>query len=675
MRHIYNVMCLSVLLPLDIMAETKQNNNEGSAPIELDQVVVTGTRTNKTLKNTPVQTRVISRADIVNSDASNIQELLTQELPGVEYSFAQNQLTHLNFCGFGGQSVLFLIDGERLAGETMDDVDFLRLSMMSVERVEIVKGAASALYGSNANGGVINIITKAPQNGWQLNVDGRTRIGKREENRYGIDFALSNGRVSNMFTYSGTNTASFSVKNGPAAHAATNFYVHSYYGDRTRNVSDRLTWRPADNLRLSFNGGYYFRDKQTATLTLPDHYRDLMFGANVRWDVTKRDNLTLTYAFDQFDKAQHSTVTDRCVRTYSNVQQSLRLLYDHTFTGNDVLTVGGDYMRDYMFNTKTAEGKYRQYSADAFAQYDWNVNERFEVVGAVRYDYFSDGNTHQFTPKFNLRYRLIDNLTLRAGYGMGFRTPTLKEKYYIFNMVGIWDIVGSNIVGYELKPELSHNFNVSAEYGRSGLYLMGSAYYTLIKNRITPGVPRMKKDFPGEAALLGTDKWLPYTNIERYSSYGCDVTVQKRWNNGIEARLSYAYVHEELPRDANGEAINNQYQPARPHSLTARVEWDKQFVKNYGVSIALSGRVLSAVDNIEFVDYQTRGADGKLLRTNVHYGAYTLWKLQATQRIYDKVRLTLTIDNIFDYNPTYHYFNSPFTDGVAVMVGAVLSLK
>ena len=71
-----------------------------------------------------------------------------------------NQQTHLNFSGFGGQGVLFLIDGERLAGETMDDVDFSRLTMDNVERIEIGKGAASALYGSNAVGGVVNIITK-----------------------------------------------------------------------------------------------------------------------------------------------------------------------------------------------------------------------------------------------------------------------------------------------------------------------------------------------------------------------------------------------------------------------------------------------------------------------------------------------------------------------------------
>lgn len=128
----------------------------------LDQVVVTGTRTPKSLLSTPVQTLVISGDDIRKADATDLRDLLSQVLPGVEFSYAMNQQTHMNFAGFGGQSVLVLVDGQRLAGETMDDVDFARLDMQDVDHIEIVKSAASALYGSNAAGGVINIITKMP---------------------------------------------------------------------------------------------------------------------------------------------------------------------------------------------------------------------------------------------------------------------------------------------------------------------------------------------------------------------------------------------------------------------------------------------------------------------------------------------------------------------------------
>ncbi len=118
----------------------------------LDECVVTGTRTPKLLKDVPIQTRLITAEDIKKVDATNIQDLLQQELPGVEFSYAMNQQINMNFSGFSGQSVLILVDGERLAGETMDNVDFTRLNMSNVARIEIIKGAASALYGSNAAG-------------------------------------------------------------------------------------------------------------------------------------------------------------------------------------------------------------------------------------------------------------------------------------------------------------------------------------------------------------------------------------------------------------------------------------------------------------------------------------------------------------------------------------------
>ena len=112
----------------------------------LQQVVITGTRTPKILAKSPVLTKVISSKDIEKTDATNLRDLLQQVMPGIEFSYSMNQMPHMNFSGFSGQSMLILVDGERLAGETMDDVDFTRLDMQQVDHIEIIKGAATALY-------------------------------------------------------------------------------------------------------------------------------------------------------------------------------------------------------------------------------------------------------------------------------------------------------------------------------------------------------------------------------------------------------------------------------------------------------------------------------------------------------------------------------------------------
>lgn len=658
-----------------VMAQNKAQTEADT--LWLDQMVVTGTRTPKALKDVPIQTRLVTAADIKKTDATNVQDLLQQELPGVEFSFAMSQQTHMNFSGFGGQSVLFLVDGERMAGETMDDVDFTRLVMTNVERIEIIKGAASALYGSNAAGGVINVITKTPRERWTLNVNGR--MARHGEYRYGLQSGVNGKWVQNMLTVHGTNIDNYQVMSTQQPGFEPLHMWSTFYGDRTLNVSDKLTWRPMKDLRVTGKVGYFFRNKNTTSEMLPDRYRDFSGSLRAMWNVTDNDDLELQYTFDQYDKAQLNKLSNREVRNYSNVQNAVRALYNHTFAGGDMLTVGADFMNDYLLNQKTRGGEHEQRNFDMFAQYDWNIADKWELVSALRYDYFNESGkgTSRVTPKVNVRYKPLSNLNLRAGYGMGFRAPTLKEKYYNFNIGnGIWELVGSNVVGKELKPEVSHNFNVSADYTHGVYNVTLSGFYNLIDNRITTGIPQRREVYPGDPAdLEGNMLWLPYTNVKDYSIYGFDLTAQAKCRNGWGAKLSYAYVHEQLPEDENGEPINNQYQPARPHSLTLRVDWDHQFHKHYGINVALNCRYLSSVRNIEYTDYTTIDPQtGRLLRTEYNFKAYSIWKLSLQQRIWRGITLNVAVDNLFDYKPKLYYFNAPMTDGRNLMVGVSLDI-
>ena len=183
--------------------------------VKLEPVVVTATHSPKALKEAPVVTRLITLHDIKITDATNIQDMLTQEIPGLEFGLAMSQETSLNMSGFGGNAVLFLVDGERMAGETMDNVDYNRMNLDNVGRIEIVKGASSALYGSNAVGGVINIISRENLEPWTANVNSRYNTFGNEW-RNGACFSFNTEKWNSQTNFQYTTIAPVNL---PKAHS------------------------------------------------------------------------------------------------------------------------------------------------------------------------------------------------------------------------------------------------------------------------------------------------------------------------------------------------------------------------------------------------------------------------------------------------------------------------
>ena len=617
--------------------------------MNLNEIVITGTRVPKLLKDTPVQTRLITSKDIERSDATDIEGLLQAELPGVEFSYAMNQQIHLNFGGFSGQSLLFLVDGERMAGETLDDVDFSRIDMNNVERIEIVRGASSALYGSNAGGGVINIITKGASRKCDVDLD--VRFGRHTDRRYMLRVGNNFDRIQNSLSATASRMSSYNVHNAPGAEAPV---VSTIFGYKTLNVREQLMWKPFAGLKLSGRAGFYMRELPRE-IKAPDIYRSYNGGLKGEWDIGNVGHLELSYAFDQYDKSQYNGLSGWDIRNYSNVQNAVRALYNHTFINGSVLTAGGDYLHDYLMNTKLTGTKKSRKCADVFMQFDWQVTYKFEVVGALRYDYFSDGRMSRVTPKISARYQPRPRLNIRATYGIGFRAPSLKEKYYEFDMAGIWIVRGNQ----DLKPETSHNVNISADYTIREYNLTATTYYNHIKNKITTGLPYY---LPDNTSQL----FLNYENLADYNSCGVEISAQAAWRNGLSAKFSYAFTYEQNGRNKEDKEANSQFMPGRPHSLTARVGWDKTFSEKYSMAIDLNGRVLSTVSNKEYKDYY----DLSKGMVTVRYPTYTIWKLSVSQKFFGKVRLRIALDNLFNYRPKYYYLNAPLTDGINLLVGA-----
>lgn len=555
---------------------------------------------------------------------------------------------HLNFGGFGGQSILFLIDGERLAGETMDDVDFSRIDMSNVDHIEIVRGASSALYGSNAGGGVINIITKRPSEKWNGNLD--FRIGKHGERRYMAGVSVKGKYVANTLSAMASRIESYNVHSEAGAQTRV---FSTVYGNKVVNVKDQLTLQATDRLRLTARAGLYMRELPRET-DAPDRYRSYSGGIRGEWDITKEDRIELAYSFDQYDKSKWRRLSALEFRSYSDVLNSVRAFYTHTFGRGDILSAGADFSHEYLLNNKLEDHTREQDSFDAFLQYDWKILSGLEAVGAIRYDWLSEGRISRVTPKISLRYSPATRLNIRAAWGMGFRAPTLKERYYEFDMAGIWIVKGDPA----LKPEQSHNIDISAEYSFLTYSLTAAGFLNKVKDRIATSLPYSLPEDPKQL-------YLNYINLADYTSAGVELTLRGAWKCGLRAELSYIYTFERNIREKSGNTFNSQYMPTRPHSLTASVDWSKEFGKDFNLTASLSGRYLSGVSNLEYKNYYDL-FEGT---TEVRYPGYSIWKISLMQRFPYGIKLTVAIDNIFNYKPKYYYLNSPLTDGISLTAG------
>ena len=631
--------------------------------VELDPVVITASHTPKSLKDAPVVTRLITLHDIKIVDATNIQDMLTQEIPGLEFGLAMSQETSLNMSGFGGSAVLFLVDGERMAGETMDNVDYSRMNLDNVGRIEIVKGASSALYGSNAVGGVVNIISRENLEPWTANANSRYNTFGHEW-RNGASFSFNTEKWNSQTSFQHTKLDPVDL---PKSHSSEEIAlellkkaqglpydesvlnddsdISRLYGQTTYNVKERLTWRPTEQLTFIGRGGYFFRTSERDTYNY--HFNGYSAGLKGRYVWTPGQNLELSYAYDQYDKANFLPDGTRTHdHDYSNQQQVVHALYHHPF-GKNSLLLGADYLHDYLSTYQFIDNtSHSQNNIDGYAQFDWNITPQLNVVGSVRYDYFSASSLKAFTERLAVVYKL-PVFTLRANYASGFRAPTLKEMYMHFDMgnMGYW-IIGNP----DLEPEKSHNFNLAIErqnrIRHSGI-LDGVYNFTLVGycNIFDKRITTIDYTYEGQESAL-------YWNEDGVNVWGIDLSMGHYFDWGLTLKINYSWMHE------TGHVLYSQFSQPRTHSMTWRIGYAHRFSRLYALDAALSGRS------------QGEPQSG---RTDVDQG-YTIWKLMLQHHLWRGIHINTAIDNLFNYKPKAYYYTSPLTTGTSFSIGVSVDL-
>ncbi|MCK5857001.1 MAG: TonB-dependent receptor [Bacteroidales bacterium] len=635
----------------------------------LDQVVVTATRSRKALKDAPVITQVITAKDMSNRGITNVQDVLEQDIPGLEFQrggFGSD----IKMQGLEAKNILILIDGERMAGENGNNVDYSRLNADNVERIEIVKGASSALYGSQAMGGVINIITKKSKKKWEVSAGVRwaqmNEVNypdlKDDDDKY---LSKSNLDLQNLNVNA---SVGFKLKylSGRTDFAAKSFDAYQLYdkttitkefinidtviidalnpfptgvnGYKDYSIHQKIDIPIGKKLDLKLKGSYYNHDEYDF---VPDNvyqnFEDYSYGGKLNYNISDKYNLTASYHYDNYRKFDYYEKLGEKEMNYRNIFINPKLIASAKIGKRQELVGGIEYLSESLMTSLFAGSnntEKKNITSVFFAQDDIDIGKQWNFIVGGRVDNHTTFGIH-FSPKISGMYKK-KAWAFRANYAKGFRSPSLKELYMD------WPIAWFTIKGDEnLKPETNNYVSGSVEFTKGFINTSVTGYYNKLENKI-------------DGIWQNGQTIYQYVNISESELSGLEFLLQARISKHFLLSGAYSYLRDKRPQ---GELVSS----ASPHSGNVKLAYNI-YRKKYRLNVNLSTNIIGAKDYqvSETINYRGQQVEGIY---PVHFDAYSIWRIAISQHFFNGVNLTIGVDNIFDFTADVVSFNTSTSPG------------
>ncbi len=634
----------------------------------LPEVVVTGTGTQHLLKDAPVQTEVITSKMLRNYAGKSIEDILG----GLTASFAFNQDdmgSQMQLNGLGNSYILILIDGKRIHGDVGGQNDLSLIDPQNIEKIEIVKGASSALYGSDAIAGVVNIITKKHREEGLL-IENTTRVGSYGDVRQHNGLALNYGKFSSYTNFQLQHSDGW--QNTAVEHTEGSEPPITDSRNKTVNrhtnwqIAERLTYQPTKNLELYADGSTYWKRIYRVSGRHPHYdvktwdmeYHNGSASMGGKWNRSKTDYISLDVDWHRHAYYYYYTATT-LVEDYeksagtpyypyypylpdqkelqSDQQRTMAALKGvFTLPYENILSAGAEFRYDWLHApTRVKGGKASDWTAAVYVQDEFNLIHNVNITAGLRLNQNEQFGT-KLTPKVSAMWKIGQPWRLRATWSQGFKTPAIRELFYRYvrQMSGTYLYLGNT----DLKPQSSNYFSLSGEYGWRGLNVTVSGYYNKVKDMIAlVTIPNYQA--PDEYIIqYDPVKTRQYQNIEDAKTYGVDVNVNYQWRE-FAFGLGYSY----LDTDANQYDTNHDKMKEvtidgmAHHKGNWFATWGHRFSNDYRLGVGIYGRMSST-------RYYQDDGNGK---------GYQTWRLSTTHDLgHFKAttwRVEAGVDNIFNY--------------------------
>ena len=619
----------------------------------LNPVVVTGSGHHQRLKSTATPVRVISSQEIAELGITTFDAALTRMMPQV--SMAPNSMgSQLRLNGLGNKYILILINGQKLSGDISNNVDLNRINMSRVKRIEVLDGAASSLYGSDAIAGVINIITDQPTSsvcsvGNSTNISGHGVLTESAtldiyQNGFGSYTSFTHDRAD---SYRNNDLEYVKGSDTDTQQSIAPLFT----GYRANVFGQKFTYAPNQHWALNAGLDYSYKitDRPNTHPAISGGTDYEMRYKGFRWNVggiykfSTKNSLQVNFTTDRFRYGKEYDVETKSNQVGDYVQSKKQRMMEGqmkailSLTKHSTTIVGADWRKDYLTATS---GNIDQhvYSLAAYAQHEISFLKDFTTTFGLRLTHHETFDQH-LTPKATLKYA-PGNFCFRATYSAGFRAPGLDELYYHYFSVnrGKAQISFGN---QNLKPEKSHYISLNAEYRTQAVAFSLTGYI----NRINDMVEKQNIDVDDATRLMllsefpemtqeQADKMVSYAlyqNRDQGDVKGLLLNTSMNLFEGFNLSANYAYTYARSKSDDEWTVLDRSIR----HTATIAANYHRSW-RHYELNVNLSSRLQSKT-------YYTGNYEDA--------PGHGVWNLHTTHR-FDIARLVLEpslgIDNIFN---------------------------
>ena len=562
-------------------ASYSQSNIDTISNTKLEEVVVTATKTLRQLSTLPMPAKLITKDEIAKSSSTKLSDILDDQ-PGIFIVPDFGGGNGIQIQGLDSQYTLLLIDGSPIIGRQSGTLDLDRISIGNIEQVEIIKGSSSSLYGTDALGGVVNLITSKAKD--SISAEASYKISTFNTNDISVNLGKISQNGDNLnFYFNSFNSNGYDLNDDPILNTVEPY--KSYTGFLRHNFK-KNKWSYFSSVRI-YNENQDFRlDENSYGKNI---INELGINSSINYIKNKNyklifENYYTNYKNDEEFRLNQNSIEESFFNQ-SLFKSELRSIY--TINKKNTLTFGLGFYSELLKRNNFNREEVSQNSFNYFVQYEGFIFENTNYVFGARYDQYDEYES-EFSPRFAIRTQINDNISSKISIGKGFKTPDYRQLYFNFsNSSSGYSVIGFNaakeiisnlqslgqisnlIISQDefegkLKPETSISFNLGFNIKTNKSTVFDINFF---RNQISNLI-----DYKIIASKVNGQSIFSYYNLNKVYTQGIEFNSTSTVFNDIEISIGYQFL-EAKDNDSKNQIKNGEVFARRtPSSPTFQIK-------------------------------------------------------------------------------------------------------